>query len=91
MNSSEARRTARAELADHAAQLAQVADATADSNARDREGAADARRMATAYRAVASMLDPTAFPPATRPAQIPPGLVSLTTPDGVPIEEMARG
>jgi hypothetical protein len=90
VNSAEARRSARSELADHAARLAEIADETAGRNARDVEGARDAVRMAAAYRAVATLLDPVAFPPPAR-TRVPPGALSLVTPDGVPIEEMARG
>lgn len=67
MDISEARRTARAELADHAARLADAAEETADRAGQDREGGRDAVRMARAYRDVASTLDPAAFP---RPAKL---------------------
>lgn len=88
MNLGEARRQARAELADHAASLAASYERTADANARDKVGAADARRMATAHRAEASRLDPASYPPPRRPVAPPPGMSSLISPDGLTIEEL---
>lgn len=73
MNSADARRTARAELADYAAQLAKGADDTAARAGKDREGGKDAQRMAAAYRAVATLLDADTFP---RPeVSVPPANV----------------
>lgn len=91
MNARDARRTVRIELAEHAARRAEDAERTASNNARDVEGARDALRIAAAYRAEASRLDPIAYPPPERPTTPPPGLISLVTPDGTPIEEMAHG
>ncbi len=91
MNLAQARRQARAELADHAMRLAEAAESTAQDNGRDIEGARDAGRMAAAHRALASMLDPQGYPPPARTGRIPNGATSLVTPDGVPIEEMDHG
>ncbi|MBC8093191.1 MAG: hypothetical protein H7Y15_14885, partial [Pseudonocardia sp.] len=63
----------------------------ADDNARDPEGARDAARMATAYRALATLLDPATFPSPVRAPRIPEGALSLITPEGVPIERMEHG
>lgn len=88
MRVSDARRSARHEVADHAAMLARAAEETASQHERDREGAADARRMAVAYRAVASQLDPETYPPPPRRLRAVPGTVELVTPDGQAIMDI---
>lgn len=90
MRQADARRAARAELADYAARAAEDYERTAEDNARDVEGAKDASRMAAAHRALASMLDPDTFPPPRR-ADRQVETLPLITPDGVPIEELTRG
>ncbi len=84
MDIAEARRTARAELADHAARLADAAEETADRAGQDREGGRDAGRMARAYRDIASTLDPVAFPRPARVSVPPANVIPMfeTTADG---------
>jgi hypothetical protein len=71
-----AKRDARYELACHAAALADAAEDTASENARDTVGARDARRMARAYRELATLLDPAAFPRPAAPRE-PAGVIPL--------------
>lgn len=62
MDRAQARRTARAELADVAARYAEAADDTAARAGCDTAGLRDAQRMATAYRDLAGWLDPDTYP-----------------------------